>query len=139
MAQANMVAGTWRGRLIDIRGYEGEVSLRLDGDERRFKGVATVSIGGTHASQTHRIELVGELRDDRLVLSGTVPGDVGVEFGIEAAVFELPVGGMGLRGTYEVATKTWSALRAGVITASSGMRPPSTEIEDRTPRAEVAS
>lgn len=139
MAQANTVAGTWRGRLIDIRGYEGEVSLRLDGDERRFKGVATVSIGGTHASQTHRIELVGELGDGRLVLSGAVPGDVGVEFGIEAAVFELPVGGTGLRGTYEVAAKSWSALRAGVITASRGMRPPSTEIEDRAPRTEVPS
>lgn len=139
MAHAREVAGRWRGRLIDIRGYEGEISLRLDGDDERLKGVATVVIGGTHSSETHRIELTGELREDRLVLSGAVPGDVGVEFGIDATVFEMPIGGIGLRGTYEVVAKRWSALRAGVITASSGVRPASAEVESRAPEAEVAS
>lgn len=139
MVDTRGLSGAWRGRLIDIRGYEGEVALRLGGEGDKLTGVAEVSVGGTHASESHRMVLTGELQEDRLVLTGAVPGDVGVEFGIEADVFEMPIGGIGLRGTYEVGTKRWSSLRAGVITASKGMKPPSTQIDQREQKIEVTS
>lgn len=132
------VTGSWRGRLIDIRGYEGEVTLRLEGDGESVRGTASVSIGGTHASTIRRLELRGELREDQLRLSGAVPGDLGVEIAVDATLFEMPIGGTGLRGTYEVTAKQWSPMRAGVLTAARGLRPASTEISARAPE-EMAS
>ncbi len=136
---ASDVAGTWRGRLIDIRGFEGEISLRLVGDGGAVKGVAEVSVGATHTSQQHRLTVSGKVDGDRLVLEGAASREAGVRFGIEARVFELHGGGLGLRGTYEVAARGFSPLRAGAIAASTGVKVPSVEVkaETRTVRPTV--
>jgi hypothetical protein len=126
---ASDVAGTWRGRLVDIRGFEGQISLHLQGEGGEVKGVAEAVIGATHVSEAYRIPVAGKARGDRLVLEGRAGGEQGVGFAIDARVFELPGGGSGLRGTYEVAARGFSPLRAGAIAASKGVKAPSTEVK----------
>lgn len=121
------VAGTWRGRLIDIRGFEGEITLRLDGEGGAVKGVVDAAIGATHSSEVRRLAVTGKIDEDRLTLEGEAADGVGI--GIDARLFALTGGGVGLRGTYEVAARAFSPLRAGVIAASTGVRAPSTEVK----------
>ncbi len=125
---ATEVSGTWRGRLVDIRGFEGQISLRLAG-EAAVKGTAEVAVGATHTSDAYRIPVSGKLSEGRMVLEGTAGGDPGVGFAIDCQVFEIPSGGLGLQGTYEVAARGFSPLRAGVIAASKGVTVPSAEVK----------
>ena len=123
-------AGTWTGKLIDVRGYEGEIVLRLEGDPEKLYGKIDATIGATHVSQRQTVVVSGEYRDGDLWLKGIVDPEAGVEIAIEARIFEIFGGGFGLRGTYQVAARQFSPLRAGVISASRGERLTAVEVRE---------
>lgn len=128
--------GTWTGRLIDIRGFEGEIVLRLESEEGEVRGRADVRILTQHEVESYRLPIVGETgKRGRILLKGSAGEDAGVEFGIEGVVFELPADGLGLRGTYEVVARQFTALSGGVIVCSKGGRLPTVEVRpERTIR-----
>jgi hypothetical protein len=128
MLKPKQVSGTWTGRLIDIRGYEGEISLQLTGRRGAVHGSATAAIGATHESERWRLKLSGEYGDDRVQLSGMVDEETGPEISLDVTIFELAGGGEGMRGTYKVSPRKFSALRTGVISASKGELIRTTEV-----------
>jgi hypothetical protein len=101
-------------------GWEGRLDLRLDDDQkgRRVRGDARVRILSEDEGISLAVEVVGERDDDRLVLE--LVSAKGPSIRLEGDVFQLPDGGAGLRGTYEVTAESFSPLRAGVIAASRG-------------------
>ena len=122
------VSGTWTGRLIDIRGYEGQITMRLAGKRGAVKGTADAAIGATHQSEHWRVQLIGEYGEDRIQLNGVVDEEVGPEVAMDLSIFELAGGGYGMRGTYHVSAREFSPLRAGVVAASKGEPISATEV-----------
>ena len=122
------VSGTWTGRLIDIRGYEGEITMQLAGKRGAVEGRADVAIGATHQSEHWRVKLVGKYGDDRIQLNGLVNEETGPEVAMDLSIFELAGGGYGMRGTYHVSAREFSPLRAGVVAASKGEAISATEV-----------
>ena len=114
------VSGTWTGRLIDIRGYEGEITMQLAGQRGAVEGRADVALGATHQSERWRVKLAGKYGEDRVQLNGVVDEELGPEVAMDLNIFELTGGGYGMRGTYHVSAREFSPLRAGVMAASKG-------------------
>lgn len=133
--------GTWTGRLIDICGFEGDITLHLEESRGSVRGRADVRVHTQHELDTYRVPLAGEVGErDRLVLKGSAGEKTGVDFGIDAVVFEPESGGVALRGTYDVAARQFTALRGGVVVSSKGGRLPTVEVrpEQDVPRRESA-
>jgi hypothetical protein len=122
------IAGTWRGRLIDVRGLEGELTLELSANRGRAKGIANAAIGATHETERRRVKLQGKYGDDALTLFGVVDERAEVDLAIDVKIFELAGGGHGMCGTYRVSARSFSPLRAGVIAASKGERITASEV-----------
>ena len=54
------LSGVWRGRLVDIQGFEGEVQLTLQSeDDGQVHGTFVVEIGGHHSTLLQPAELRG--------------------------------------------------------------------------------
>ncbi len=111
------ISGTWTGRLIDVGGFEGELSMHLRARRGAVRGAATAEIGVGHTSERRRLVLRGEYSGDDVKLVGAIE-KAEVEIVLSCRVFKLARGGWGMRGTYEVSARGFSPLRAGVVAAS---------------------
>ena len=126
---AKQVKGLWTGRLIDVRGYEGEFSLVLKSRSGSVSGTIEAAIGATHVSQRQRVPVRGKIGDDPVVrLEGVVDEKAGVEIALELEIFDLVGEGNGMRGTYRVVARSFSPLRAGVVAASKDRSIPAQEV-----------
>jgi len=121
----------WLGRLVDVFGFEGELALdlRLPKRGKTVSGTYDVSIGVNHMSSRQRGEVSGTLTKDRLKLVLEAGKEPPVSITLEGSVHKLRDGGLGLCGTYRVATRGYSPLQQGVVVASSGRRLTSVAIE----------
>lgn len=128
------ISGMWTGRLVDARGYEGELVLHLDAGRGSISGTVDATIGVTHESQRQRVVVKGEYDDDVARLHGVVDEQAGVEITMELDVFALAREGYGMRGRYQVGARTFSPLRDGVVAAAKDLPIPAVEVK---PQLEV--
>jgi len=122
MVDLKKLSGTWRGRLIDVQGFEGE--LRLDVAARsdgRISGEYGVTIGATHTSMVQRGKLTGAWKDGVLTL-GFALEKPPVKVAVKAEALALRDGGVGLTGVYKVSARNFSPLQGGVISVSKDRR-----------------
>ena len=120
MPAIQKLSGSWRGRLVDVQGFEGDLQLTLKSDDDgQLRGTFTVQIGTHHSSLRHHGEVQGKGTEKELSLA-LAPRDreVPVKISLTADVLDLRDGGMGLRGTYEVSARAYSPLQGGVVCAS---------------------
>jgi hypothetical protein len=118
MVAVRKLSGLWRGRLVDIQGFEGELELDLKGGSAgQLTGTFNVSIAANHAPIRQRGAVEGKFSDDKLTLA-LVGKDLPVKIGLIGDVLDLRDGGVGLRGSYEVSAKTFSPLQGGVACAA---------------------
>lgn len=122
----------WQGRLMDVQGFEGEVTLDLRGPrgkDNAVEGTFEAAIGVNHHSSLQQGKVVGKASKSRLNLRLTVHADPPLTIELDAGVQSLRDGGRGLCGTYSIQTRGHSALQEGVAVLSSGRRPTSVAIE----------
>ncbi len=132
---AKQVSGLWSGRLIDVRGFEGELTLLLQARRGSVSGTIEAAVGATHVSQRQRVHIKGKIGDAPVVrLEGVVDEKAGVEIVLDLEVFDLTGGGSGMRGTYQVVARSFSPLRAGVVAAAKDRPIPAEEVR---PQREV--
>lgn len=121
------VTGSWRGRLVDVRGFEGELTLDLRAKAARITGDFRSAVGAQHETIDRQGPVKGTLDGNRLSLE-MLAAD-GVEIAIHGTVFRLRAGGTGLKAVYKVvAAEGFSPLHGGVLVASHGTTPPSQEM-----------
>ena len=118
MVDFKRLGGAWRGRLVDLQGFEGEILMTLQAvDEAAVGGTFSVSIGSTHASLVQRGEVKGTVRDS-VVMFAFQLRDPPVKVVWRATAQDLRDGGVALSGTYDVSAKTFSPLQGGAISVS---------------------
>ena len=139
MAATPTMRGTWTGRMLDLQGFEGEITLRLDRGEKSgaVMGLFDVAIGSHHDSVRQRGTVDGRLAGDRLVLFLKVGEDGAIRIAVEGRVWQLHDGGTGLCATYDVASRAFSPLRGGVLALNTGVPLRSTIVEGTKPRGSV--
>lgn len=120
MAFDGDVQGKWFGRLVDVRGFEGDITLNLkqDGKSGEITGTCDAAIGTNHTSSTFYGEVRGDLTKDRLKLSVQADKQGAVIIHLDGQVGAMKEGGAGLKGTYGVAARGFSPLHGGIICAS---------------------
>ena len=118
MVDLKRLGGAWRGRLVDLQGFEGEILLTLRAaDDSVVGGSFSVSIGSTHASVVQRGEVKGTVRDSAATFAFQLR-EPPVEVVWRATAQDLRDGGVALSGTYRVSAKTFSPLQGGAISVS---------------------
>lgn len=112
------ISGTWRGRLVDIQGFEGELELNLkcDGNDK-VDGTFAVAIGGHHSSLSQRGQAQGTISDKGVALS-LIGKELPVQISLTGDVLNLKRGGIGLRGVYHVDSRVYSPLQGGITCVS---------------------
>lgn len=135
MASTPGMRGTWTGRMVDLQGFEGEITLRLERGEKSgtVMGWFDVAIGGHHDSIRRRGTVEGRQTDDRIVLNLEVGDEKAARIAVDGRVWALNSGGTGLCATYDVAAKSFSPLRGGVLALSTGVPIRSTTVEGTKP------
>lgn len=122
----------WQGRLMDVQGFEGELTLDLRGPrgkDNAVEGTFDASIGVNHHSSRQQGKVSGTATKSGLKLRLMVQADPPLSIELDAGVHGLRDGGQGLCGTYSISTRGHSALQEGVAVLSSGRRPTSVAIE----------
>lgn len=125
MALRDLVEGRWRGRLVDVQGFEGELSLELQRATGGFVGSFRAAIGGQHETMQRDGAVRGALEKDRLRLVVETGEQEPVTIQLDGQLIALRDGGVGLAGTYEVATRGFSPLKGGIISANKDRPAPS--------------
>jgi hypothetical protein len=122
MAFDGSVQGRWTGRLIDVLGFEGELSLDLTQEKRTsaVTGTFIVELAGQHASVRRRGSVRGGLEKDRLVLTVDVKEEPSAQIELTGDLLRLAEGGVGLCATYSVSARRFASLQGGVACASTG-------------------
>ena len=120
MPAIQKLSGAWRGRLVDIQGFEGELHLTLKSDDNgELRGTFTVQVGTHHSSMRQEGEVHGKGSEKTLTLAlAPEPRRRPVKINLTADVLALRDGGTALRGIYEVSARGYSPLRGGVVCAS---------------------
>lgn len=125
--------GKWTGRLVDVQGFEGEISLDLKHDKKgkEVSGSFNVAIGVNHASMRYDGTVSGYLEKDTIKLTFEAKTGKGepVVITLVGQAQTLREGGAGLKATYEVAAKGFSPLQAGILCVNTGRKPTSVAIE----------
>jgi hypothetical protein len=117
---APRLTGIWRGRLVDVLGFEGELELDLvSTDDGQLHGTFGAEIGGHHSTlrRTGKVRGKGTERAINLVLVGEDQQSP-VKINLKGDVLELRDGGVGMRATYQVSAEHFSPLQGGILTAS---------------------
>ena len=118
MVDFKRLGGAWRGRLVDLQGFEGEILLTLEtADKGVLAGEFSVSIGGSHTSIVQRGTVRGSFKPDTVALSFQLRNPP-VKVVVRATAQVLRDGGVGLSGTYDVSAKGFSPLQGGAIAVS---------------------
>ena len=61
MSTIPRLSGIWRGNLVDVQGFEGEVELNLKSDDDgQLRGTFSVEIGGHHSTLLQRGSVRGK-------------------------------------------------------------------------------
>jgi len=120
MAFDDSIQGKWSGRLIDVRGFEGEVILNLKQDRKGgdITGTCDAMIGVNHASSSFHGEVKGGITKDNLKLSVQADKKGEVIIHLQGQVSQMKEGGVGLKGTYDVGVRGFSPLGGGIICAN---------------------
>jgi len=108
--------GSWSGRLVDVGGFEGTVSLSLREGRGVVDGVFDAALDGHHRPIPLRGLVAGRLKGAQLSLRldlGEKGAPVSVTF--EGDVFDTRRGEVGVCGRYVVAARRSSPLLGGVI------------------------
>lgn len=115
MQNERMLTGSWAGELVDVHGFRGELGLDLAaGGKGDLKGVYRIAIGTQHDTLVRKGEIAGTVSGGKLKLAFSTR-EPPVKMGLEADVIPLREGGLGLRGTYEVSARGFSALQGGIV------------------------
>lgn len=110
------VEGFWEGRLIDIRGYEGEFSLELKlGEKNEVHGTYKVSIPDEESLMSQQGDFKGTIKEDQISLIFEPGKEDIVRIQMEGRIQRLKEKGLGLKGTYNVSAKTSSPFRGGIL------------------------
>jgi hypothetical protein len=114
------ISGVWRGKLVDIQGFEGDVELTLKAaDDGQLQGTFAVTIGGHHGAVRRRGEVRGKSTEKQVSLALTSKDkELPVKISATGDVLNLRGGGAGLRTTYQISAKGYSPLQGGVLCAS---------------------
>lgn len=124
MPENNSIQGTWTGRLVDVQGFEGEITFDLKQEKKgqEVYGSFDAAIGVNHTSMRQRGAVKGSLAGDRLdLIFETKAGDERpVVIRMAGQVQPLKEGGAGLKATYEVSARGFSPLQGGILCASAG-------------------
>ena len=112
----DVVEGTWIGRLIDVGGFEGEVTLTLQGGKGAVEGVFEAVIDGQHYPTRLRGRVSGAQKGNSLALVLDVgQRDTKVAVSLDGDVFKTRRGDLAACGVYAVSARQSSALMGGVI------------------------
>jgi hypothetical protein len=118
MSTIPRLSGIWRGRLIDVQGFEGEVELNLKSDDDgQLSGTYSVEVGGQHSTLRQHGSVRGKGTEKGLSLT-LVGKEQPVNISLKGNILKLTDGGMGLSATYDVSAKGFSPLQGGVVCAS---------------------
>ena len=110
------VEGTWSGRLIDVGGFEGEVTLTLQGGRDKVEGMFDAMIAGQHHPTRIRGRVSGTQKGDPLSLRLDVgQTDTKITASLDSDVFKTRQGDRAACGVYAVSARQSSALMGGVI------------------------
>lgn len=110
------VKGTWIGRLVDVGGFEGEVTLTLEGGKNAVEGVFDATIAGQHHPNRIRGRVSGTQKGDILSLLLDVgQRESKITVSLEGEVFKTRQGDLAACGRYAVSARQSSALMGGVI------------------------
>jgi hypothetical protein len=117
--------GTWRGSLVDALGYEGKLTLVLNGRGGKLSGRFRASIADHHAPFVRSGKVTGRAQKGAVELELAFPRSEGeqVRIVLRAHAFRLTDVGAGMCGTYEVAARGFSPLQGGVIALSRDRQP----------------
>lgn len=118
MVAIKRMSGSWRGRMVDVLGFEGELELDLKaGRGGEIKGQYHIEIGAGHSSLQQRGDIAGTISEKGLKLA-LVGERLPVKISLNGDAIELRDGGVGLRGVYEVSARGYSPLQGGIVCAS---------------------
>jgi hypothetical protein len=123
MPSARRLSGVWRGRLVDVQGFEGVLELTIEsGAAGRLRGSYNVEIATTHSTMRQQGEVHGSYSQKGLSLA-FASKEPPIEIRLAGDVLDLRDRGVGMRGVYEVSARTFSPLQGGVISAAKDQRP----------------
>ena len=112
----DVVEGTWSGRLIDVGGFEGEVTLTLQGGKNAVEGIFDAMIAGQHHPTHIRGRVSGTQKGGTLSLRLDVgQTDAKITASLDGDVFKTRQGDRAACGVYAVSARQSSALMGGVI------------------------
>lgn len=106
--------GTWTGRLIDVAGLEGSVGLTLRGRGGRVSGTFTATIPTQHEGVRATGKVSGATKGDKVELVVELE-EAPVKITLRGDAFDCRDGGLGMKGTYDVAARRFSPLAGGVV------------------------
>lgn len=110
------VEGTWSGRLIDVGGFEGEVTLTLQGGKDAVEGLFDVMIAGQHHPTRLRGRVSGTQKGETLSLRLDVgQSQTTITASLEGEVFKTRQGDRAACGVYGVSARQPSPLMGGII------------------------
>ncbi|MGD1973600.1 MAG: hypothetical protein PVH37_20900 [Desulfobacterales bacterium] len=131
MADIRRISGNWRGRLVDVQGFEGDLELNLkSGRDGRLSGMFSVEIGANHSTLRQRGTVEGKVSQKGLNLAFAVEKPP-LKIKLTGDVIDLRDGGLGLRGAYDVSARNFSPLQGGVACAAKDQK---VEVEIATKR-----
>lgn len=111
------VSGRWIGRLVDAAGYEGSITLDLRQRRTNVRGGYEVQLVAQHGTPVSAGSVEGDLDGDQLKLRLLPSGPHDPEVEMRGDVFEC-LGGVGMKGVYDVSPRAYSPLLGGVVAAS---------------------
>lgn len=142
MQHDDSVEGKWTGRLIDVQGFEGELTFELREEKKgqELYGSFDVTLAGTHAPIRQEGSIRGTRERGRLVLvvlmlQGEKRQPVSIR--LEGDAKALKEGGIGLCATYDVSVKGFSPLQGGVVVARTAL--PLTRVRIQTESVKLSS
>jgi len=110
--------GSWTGQLIDIGGFEGQITLTLRGNEGTVDGLFDALIEGQHRPTRMHGVVTGRLANRKFLLRlDSNPKESAASVQFEGALFETRRGVPALCGRYLVSARQSSALLGGVMCA----------------------
>lgn len=132
MPAIRKLSGLWRGRLVDVQGFEGDLEINMRaGSAGQLSGTFDVAIGATHSTIRRQGTIEGKVSGQELRLA-LIGRDLPVKFELVGEVLNLRDGGLGLKGVYEVSAKGFSPLQGGVVSAAKDQK---LEVDIATRRA----
>lgn len=109
------VEGTWVGRLIDAGGFEGDITLTLEGEKDGVAGLFDALIAGQHHPTRIRGRVSGTQKRDGLSLRVDMgQSEAKTAIAIKVDLFKTRQGTPAACGVYAVSARS-SALMGGVI------------------------